>query len=108
VGADHPEGDLARLQELDEVGAGHVQELGRLPAGQLGGIGHDVHALAASQEPEDLGEQHGCLPRDHQGVIAGQIALDGDRVGCVPVRRHRLTVIPTLINSTSPELRSSL
>jgi hypothetical protein len=76
VSADQPERDLARFQELDQVGPGHIQELRRPLRGQLGRVGDDINPFAARQEPQDLGEQDGRSPRDDQNIITRELALD--------------------------------
>ncbi len=81
LASNRAKGDLLGLQQLDQVRPGHVEELGCLLGGQLGRVGHDIHALAGRQVAQDLGEQDRRLPRHDQGVIAREFALDRDRAG---------------------------
>jgi hypothetical protein len=91
--AHQPERDLPGLQQLDQVGPGHVEELRRLLRGQLGRLRHDGHPLAARQVSQDLGQQDRRLPRHRQRVFAGEFPVDRDRVSA-RMGRQVLTDLP--------------
>jgi len=82
VRADHAEGDLAFVEETDEVRARDVQEVGGLLGRELSVHGDDRDGVAVRHLAEDLEEQLEGLAGDRRGdrtTFALRMDLDGSR-----------------------------